>query len=190
MHPQLQAVHDDLTAAQRRLDALSAATPDDRWTLRAHPDRWSVGECVAHLNITTKAFLPDFRRALADPAFQGVPAPERYRMDFLGRMLYHVVGPVKKVFGIRLAMKVKTQASFVPLGNLPRDVTVAEFAALQRELLDVLRQSEGRPVDRMRVPSPFDTRVSYNMYSAMAIVPRHQHRHLEQAEEVWRPVAH
>ena len=190
MHPQLQAIHDDLTAAQSRLDAIAAGTPDDRWSLRADPDRWSIGECVAHLNVTTKAFLPDFRRALADPSLQGAPAPERYRMDFLGRMLYSVVGPVKTVFGIRLAMKVKTQAAFVPLGNLPRDVTVAEFAALQRELLDVLRQSDGRPIDRVRIASPFDARVSYNMYSALAIVPRHQHRHLQQAEEVWRPAAH
>ena len=77
MHPQLQAIRDDLTAAQSRLDAIAASTPDDRWTMRAHPDRWSVGECVAHLNITTKAFLPDFRRALADPSLHGAPPPER-----------------------------------------------------------------------------------------------------------------
>lgn len=185
MHPQLQAIIADLEAAQQRLDALAARTPADRWAIRADPNRWSVGECIAHLNITSKAFLPGFHRALADPSLQGAPPPRRYRKGFLGGLLYRVVGPPMRLFGMALTMRVKTQASFVPSGDLPHETTIAEFGALQRELIEIVRQSDGRPIGRARIASPFDKRASYNMYAALAIVPRHQHRHLEQAEEVW-----
>ena len=185
MHPHLHAVIADLESAQRRLDGLAARVLADRWSIRADPNRWSVGECVAHLNITSKAFLPDFLRALADPTPKGAPPAHRYRMGLVGGLLYRVVGPPMRLFGMTLTMRVKTQASFVPSGDLPRETTIAEFGALQRELMEIVRQSDGLPIDRVRVTSPFDKRASYNMYAALAIVPRHQHRHLEQAEDVW-----
>jgi len=37
----------------------------------------------------------------------------------------------------------------------------------------------------VRVTSPFNARVRYNLYACFTILPRHQHRHLWQAERVW-----
>jgi hypothetical protein len=34
----------------------------------------------------------------------------------------------------------------------------------------------------VRVRSPFTDRVTYDVYSALLLLPRHQHRHLQQAE--------
>ena len=47
---------------------------------------------------------------------------------------------------------------------------------------EVTRQADGLPLDRILVESPFDARVRYNLYSALVMLPRHQHRHLDQAE--------
>lgn len=185
MHPQLAAVIADLEAASRRLHALSTAVPAEQWPVRADPKRWSVGECVAHLNLTSHAFLPDLRRAIADPVLTEMPAPARYPLGITGRLLYHLVGPVKRFMGVRLTIPVKTTAAFVPAGDLPREQIVAEFETLQRELVDITRASDGKPIQIAMVRSPFSARAMYNMYAALAIIPRHQHRHLQQAEEVW-----
>ena len=184
MHPQLRAIANDLEAATHRLHALAQRTPAEWWTRRVDPDRWSVGECVAHLNLTSRAFLPHFRRALDDPALRSVPAPARFRMGFLARMLYLLVGPVPSLLGVPLGIRVRTSGALVPAGDLPKEASIAEFEQLQREVLDVLRESDGRPLHRMRIASPVDARAGYNMYGALAIVPRHQHRHLQQAEAV------
>jgi len=46
------------------------------------------------------------------------------------------------------------------------------------------READGLPVDRIRIASPFDARLKYSLYAALTILPRHQHRHLWQAERV------
>jgi hypothetical protein len=80
---------------------------------------------------------------------------------------------------------VKTIPAFVPGSNLDRATTVAEFDRLQIELIDLVEEAEGLPLEQMRIVSPFNSRVSYNAYSCLVILPRHQQRHLWQAEHVW-----
>jgi hypothetical protein len=37
-------------------------------------------------------------------------------------------------------------------------------------------------IDRVKLPSPFEARLSYSAYSALVVIPRHQVRHIQQAE--------
>lgn len=186
MHAQLARIAQELEAAQSRLHRLAQAVPDDRWSVRARPDSWSVGECVAHLNLTSQVFIPLLRDALADERHRGVPAPARYRRDVAGWLVSILAGQMPRVAGRRIG-RVKTGSSFVPAGDAPRAMTVAEFDRLQGELTAIVRDADGRPLDRMRIASPFDPsgRLRYNVYSALVTLPRHQQRHLDQADDVW-----
>lgn len=184
-HRQLESIVDQLRAAQDRVHDLARRTPNGRWATRADPARWSVSECVAHLNLTSRAFIPLLRRAFDDPRYAGVPAPAVYRRDFFGWLLSFAVGPTPRIAGRRIG-RFRTAAGFVPTAQAARDALVAEFDELQHQLIDLAREAEGKPLGRMRVVSPFDARASYNAYSALVVIPRHQHRHLDQAEDVWR----
>ncbi len=66
MHTQLQNILDQFGAAQARLHRLADSLTETRWAERADPARWSVAECVAHLNLFGRAFLPLLRKALED----------------------------------------------------------------------------------------------------------------------------
>lgn len=143
-----------------------------------------MGECIAHLNLTSKAFLPLLRRAFADPKFADLPAPQRYRRDVAGWVLSQLIGELPRVAGRRFG-RVRTKPQFVPDGLLDREMVVAEFNTLQHELIQLTRTAEGKPLEQMRIVSPFDGRVTYNAYSCLVILPRHQERHISQAEEVW-----
>src|SRR5256885_15849937 len=59
-----------------------------------------------------------------------------------------------------------------------------EFDRLQAAQLDCLAQADGLPLSQVRVTSPFNASVRYNLYACFTILPRHQHRHLWQAERV------
>src|SRR5437870_8163908 len=65
MHPQLQIVADEYRSAQARLHELARAVPAERWGRRSDRARWSVAECVAHLNLTSLAYVPLLRDAVA-----------------------------------------------------------------------------------------------------------------------------
>lgn len=179
MHPQLTAVVDELREALGRLHTLAADVPPERWAERPDPDRWSAGECVAHLNLTTEAYLPVLREALAEARALGKPAPRRYRRDPVGWLLWATMGPPVRV-------RTKTPARFVPSGARPAAELLGDFERLQAVLIDVVREADGLPLQEVRIVSPFDPRGRYNVYSALTILPRHQHRHLWQAEQVAR----
>jgi len=184
MNQQLTPIVAELEDAQERVHRLVAATPADRWSVRADPLRWSVAECIAHLNLTTKALLPLIRRALEEARRQKSPHTLRYRRDFPGWLLSIMAGPMLTVNGRRIG-KVRTAAAFIPGGDLGRDTVVDEFDRLQTEQIGMIRVADGLPLSAVRIVSPFDARIRYNVYSALVILPRHQRRHLEQAEDVW-----
>jgi hypothetical protein len=52
-----------------------------------------------------------------------------------------------------------------------------------------LRSRSPIPYRRLRIRSPFDSRLRYNLYSCLTIIPAHQRRHLAQAEEAGRAIA-
>ena len=184
IQPQLAAIVTQFELAQERLHELVADTPEERWGVRADPSQWSVAECVAHLNLTSQAYVPMLRDAFSDARFAGADPPRRYRMDPMGWTIALTAGPLPRL-GRRRFGRVKTIPAFVPGGDLGRATTVSEFDRLQAELIDLAQDAEGRPLARMRIVSPFNSRVSYNAYSCLVILPRHEQRHLWQAEHVW-----
>jgi hypothetical protein len=81
---------------------------------------------------------------------------------------------------------VKTTAPFVPRGGDAPGTLVEAFDRLQRDQIVCVREADGLPLGRVKITSPFDARIRYNLFACMTILPRHQHRHLWQADQVWR----
>jgi hypothetical protein len=176
MHPQLQAITAEFEQAQARLHRLSERLPDALWSQRPDPGRWSVAECVAHLNLTTEAFLPILRSGLAEAGARGGGAPRRYRRDPLGWLVWIGSGPPARV-------RLRTAAAFVPASTEAPEAILSSFDSLQAEQLACVRAAEGLPIQMVKIASPFDPRARYNLFAALCILARHQHRHLWQAEQ-------
>ena len=155
-----------------------AAVAPEAWPVRTQPGRWSVSECVAHLNLTSEAFIPKLQQALEKGVDAG-HAPRRYRRDPAGWLLWATMPPPVR-------FRIKTNAGFVPESDAPVHQLVSDFKRLQQAQLDLVEQADGLPLSEMRIQSPFAERVSYNVFAALSILPRHQHRHLWQAEQVHR----
>ena len=176
MHQQLSAIKDELEAAQGRLHRLAAAAPEPLWSRRPDPARWSMAECVAHLNLTSAAYLPLLQAALDRGRQLGGPPPRRYRRDPVGWLLWRMAGPPVRY-------RTRTAAPFVPMDVTSVPELVAEFDRWQVAQLACLATADGLQLGRLWITSPFDRRVRYNLYSCLSILPRHQHRHLWQAEQ-------
>lgn len=176
MNPQLQALAGEFEQAQGRLYRLSAALPDELWLRRPAPERWSASECVAHLNLTGRAFIPVLRTGLEEARSLGASAPGSYRRDPLGWLLWSGSGPPAR-------LRSRTPAAFVPSSVGAPAELITTFDRLQAEQLACVREADDLPIQKVKIASPFDSRVRYNLYSALGILARHQHRHLWQAEQ-------
>lgn len=182
MHPQLDEVRREFLSAQQRLHHLADAVPAEFWDQRPGPGRWSVGECVAHLNLTAREYRPLVLAGLEECRRHDDPVPRRYRRDPIGWLIWRTQAPPVR-------FRARTAAAFVPEGALPPDELIAEFDRLQAEQIGWVAMADGLAIDRVRVTSPFDPRIRYTLFACLSILPRHQHRHLWQAEQVARSVA-
>lgn len=181
MQKQLKAVSDSLESAQSRLRRLSDKLSDADWSKRPGPDRWSAAECVEHLNLTSKAYVPLLRDAIARAKKLGGAPRKHYRRDPLGWFLSTMIGPRRR-FGKLRMMGMPTTPTFVPKAGRSRSEILSDFVRLQGELAALIQSGDQLPLDRVKIVSPFGGRMKYSAYSAFVIVARHQHRHLEQAE--------
>jgi hypothetical protein len=172
--PQLSAVIGDLRAAEERLWTLHAALSGDAWTRRPASTRWSPAECLAHLNLTSAALLPLVRAGLHQ-AGEGRRRASKYRRDLVGWLIWKVVAPSGGV-------RTRTVRAFTPAVDRSPESLLAEFGRLQADVIACVRAADGLPIDDVKLVSPFDARLRYNLYAALTMVPRHQHRHLLQAE--------
>ncbi len=182
MQKQLLAVANLLESAQSRLRRLSDKLSDKDWSKRPGPARWSAAECVEHLNLTSKAYLPLVRDAIAR-AGEGRGAPKKhYRRDPLGWLMSMMIGPLHRLGKLGMP-RVKTTPRFTPKPGRSRGEILSDFVRLQAELAALIQSGDGLPLDQVKIVSPFGGRMKYSAYSAVVIVARHQHRHLDQAEE-------
>jgi DinB superfamily len=164
----IEVEFDDAQAwAHRLVDGLS----EEDWLRRADPNRWSVGEQILHLNLTSRAYLPRLREGLAQARERGLRSKGRYRRDFKGWLLAKMAEPPVRV-------KVKTTAPFIPKDLQPKQEAMRDFDALQDDLRAVLREAEGLAIDKVQFVSPFDPRIKYNVYSALRVTAAHQRHHL------------
>lgn len=173
--PQLQAIRHELAEASAHARRLAESVDPALWSRRPPHGGWSVGECLAHLNLTSKAFLPRLREAVERGRRENRAAPGLFRRDFLGWLLCRILEPPYR-------LRVKTPPPFVPTGDQSAEAVVSEFEALNAELVRLLDTASGLPLDRLQIVSPFSARMRYSVYSSFRILPAHQRRHLWQAE--------
>ena len=171
----LDLVEEELNAATERARQLVESTDGRLFTVRPHPGSWSASECIAHLNISTELFLPVLQKSVDEAKQRGIKGTAKVSMDWIGALLrWFLEPPVRS--------RLRTSAPFVPRAVRAKKESFAEFERLQSKLIEIVHQTRDLDLRRMKIVSPFDKRVKYNVFSAFRIVAAHQRRHLWQAE--------
>ncbi|HEX8151721.1 MAG TPA: DinB family protein [Thermoanaerobaculia bacterium] len=163
----------EATAQARRL---IETTDGQLFTVRPNPQSWSAAECLAHLTLTSKSFVPVLQESIDAARNRGLQSTREPKMDLLGHALrWFMEPPIRK--------KVTTTARFVPQSTRAKAEAFAEFTSYQSQLIALVRASRGLDLTKAKVASPFDKRVRYNVFSAFRVLAAHERRHLWQAEQ-------
>lgn len=174
---QLQAIEAELSEATARARRLAGGLSPEDWSRRPTPERWSIGEQIVHLNLTSRGYLPGIEEAIRNAGEKGLLGDGPYRRDFLGWLLGKLTEPPVR-------MRVKTSASFEPARLDPPEVVMDEFERWQQAVAGAVRSAAGLALDRIDIVSPFDSRIRYNLYSCFKVIPAHQRHHLWLAERI------
>lgn len=157
-----------------------AAGMDATTLLRRPPvGGWSVAENVQHLILTAGAMLPLAEGAVVELERRGAKTHAPSSLGLMGFLLVKSMEPPSR-------MKSKTTPSFEPASVGDASTLFDRFQATIQTLESVVARATGLPTAKVKVASPFNPRIKYNLYAALRIVLAHTRRHLWQAEEVKR----
>jgi DinB superfamily len=174
--PPLDQIHSQLEAAASRARTIVEGLSPALLGRRPDQDAWSVAECIAHLSLTTDAYVPAIRQALDEGrAKHLLRSGTSFRMGIPARLLAWWLEPPYR-------LRSKTPAAFVPGVENPANA-LPDFLHRQQQLLILLAEADGLALDRLQIPSPFARQMRYNVYAAFRLIAVHQRRHLWQAEQ-------
>jgi DinB superfamily len=177
MREQLAALEHQMRELQMRAHHVADRFDEQQWITRLAADRWSPSEYFLHLNKTSEVYLPQFRDLIETARKNQLLYRTPYQRDFVGRVMCWIVEPPAKV-------RVKTSPGFVPSENHSKEAVLSEFDRLQSEMIGLYSEADDLNLAAIRVVSPFNSLIKYNLYSAFSIVPAHQRRHLWQVKQL------
>ena len=158
-------------------DALVAPLTEVQFNWSPATGRWSVAECIDHLNVTARLYLPRIDEAIAEAIRRGLYGDGPYTHDLLGRLFVLSMEPPAKI-------KVKAPESFRPGARRARSEIMAAFRAYQVQFVDRLRQANGLDLRRAKVHSPASSWIKVSLNSGFALMVAHERPHLWQAQQV------
>jgi hypothetical protein len=185
--PNSQAFLDEQVRLTTQLLALARTelAPQDPQLLqqRPAPDRWSVLDCLDHLNRYGRFYLPRLQAKVDKALAKGeAPAP-RLRHGWLGAYFIRAMmpkppQPAGKRKGGMAAMK-----AYDPL-RTPADHThtLAEFVAQQEQLLRLLQQARAVNLNRHRMGTTLGNWLTLKLGDLLGFLIAHNLRHMTQAQ--------
>ena len=181
---QLQKFLVELEEASKRVSDLVGSLPAEKAVAQPNASTWSVAGNIAHLSLTTEAFLPLLDAAATEGRDHGMTGFGPFGMGFMSRILVWFIDPSSSI-----KVKVKTKPSFEPVATESVEEELRRFLELQARLAEAVTAFDGLAIDKLKVPSPFEARLKYTVVGAIAIIAAHQRRHLLQAERAAAAVA-
>jgi DinB superfamily len=167
--------------SRRRAHELVSGLTAEQIASRPDPDKWSIAECLAHLNITAATVQKLMARGIEQAKQEKRFGEGPFSIGPKGRLLIWIAEPPPK-FRIRAPKNVRPPAQIDnPLKLLP------DFLKAQDEWERLIRESASLDLSKIKVGklfSPFRARFA----AAVPWMMAHQRRHLLQAEDVKRQI--
>lgn len=168
---------EELNDARIRAGNLAQGLTPEELARRPDPGKWSIAECIAHLNVTAAMVQRIMSKSIDRGKEKKLSGKGPFKLGARGRLLVWIASPPPK-FRMRAPKAVAPPVTITdPAGVFP------EFMRAQDEWERLLKQAEGLDMSKIKIGplfSPFRCRLS----GAFSWMMAHQRRHLVQAENV------
>jgi hypothetical protein len=155
---------------------LSAPLDDAQFNWQPSPGRWSISECLAHLNVVDGLDLPMINDAIKRGRADGWTGAGPFHYGFLSRRFVRMSEAPGTI-------KMKAPKVYRPVSKQSKEIVVAEFVSIHGRIRELVVESNGLDLARIKVQSPFPW-VKFSLGQRLALLAAHDRRHLRQAWEV------
>ena len=170
----------EMNEARRRAEALVGGLTPEQLTTQPEAGKWSVAECILHLNVTARVMQSLMEDAIAQARRDNQVGAGPFSVGAKGRLLIWIAEPPPK-FEFPRPPHLRPARIDNPVKLLP------DFLKAQDEWERLIQESAGLDLSKIKIGklfSPFRARFA----AALPWMMAHQRRHLLQAENVKRQI--
>ena len=154
----------------------------DQLTRRPDPSKWSIAECLAHLNLTADVVQSKIAAAIEQGRKMNMTGTGPFSPGGFGRLLIWIAEPPPK-FRMRAPKKIAPAIAHADPAQI-----VADFMKFQDGWEKLIRDCDGLDQNRIKVASLFPGVPRLRLAAPIPWMMAHQRRHLWQAENVKRHI--
>ena len=176
---QIDSLLQQLRENSRQAEVMFGSNTTGQLQHHPGPGRWSAAECIAHLNLSNRAYFPLLDSAIEQLHEKKVSGSGPFHLNWNARLLKYWLEPPSR-------LRLPTGAPFRPIAVKDPVAASGEFQEIGKVLEEKLNSARGFALDRVKLISPFAEKMKYNAYSAFVLITAHNRRHLWQAEQALR----
>lgn len=162
---------------QREFSGLTS----DELNRQPSPDRWSIAQCLEHLNSYGHYYLPILEEQISRGENGQVPASAEFRSGWLGNYFTNSMRP--QADG-SIGFKMKAVKSHTPASTLDTRAVLRIFLEQQHELLNLLERARTVNIQKLRVPISIARFIRISVGDTFRFLIAHEQRHVLQAQRV------
>jgi len=179
MNAEIQSMLDQIDAIKKEGVAVTSGLSDAQFNWHPGKDRWSIADCLQHLNVGVTKTLPAFDRAIAEGRAKGQHASGPFKYGWFSRMVAGSMEPPPKWrMKTPSMLRVPAAATYRAADLLP------EFGRVRDQLAERVRQADGLDLARVRTISPLNRLLRLPLGAYLQFILAHDRRHLWQARQV------
>jgi hypothetical protein len=176
----LQELTQTVERVVKTVQEITRTYPHEQLAQCPDANRWSVLDCLEHLNLYNDFYLPVLEQTIAKGEAQGLKPRAQYRSGWLGAYLVKSMKPQ----GTKIPNKMNTFKDKNPvLLQVPENV-VERFFAQHRQLLQMLKRAGGTDIQKLRMPTTLGAFPKIRLGDGLAFVIGHEERHLLQMQNI------
>jgi hypothetical protein len=173
---QVDDLHQATFAIDGAAERLCAGMSGDQLSWRPRADCWSIAENLAHLRMTTEAFLPPVDSAIAAARKLRLERAGPSSLSLYGRLF--VWGMESPTLKLRAPQALRPQLNSTPSTEL--DSFLDSQAAVRQRIVD----TQGLNLTSFRFSSPMASYIRINLLEFFLACNAHARRHLRQADKL------
>jgi hypothetical protein len=174
---ELERILYQISVIRQECEGLLNGISNQQFNWSPAPGAWSIGQCLDHLNVTNKLFIPIFEEGIRKGRQEGKLSDGPYSYSWLSRYMFNAMQPPVK-------RKSTAPKAFQPGDKKDISEVLSAWNATHDRVTEIVRDANGIDLQRIKVPSPVTSLIKYNLGMAFWIQTAHDRRHLWQAREV------
>ena len=140
-------------------------------------ERWSVGQCFAHLMTSNSGYLPIIDSVVKGHKQSSIWQKLPVLPGVWGRLLIKSLDP-------STTRKLKAPKKFEPAQSDISATIIEDFVTQQAKVIEGMKATANLDLERIIITSPALNIVTYSLMDAYRIIVVHERRHFQQARRV------